>query len=159
MKKVLFTLKSALALCALAFAFTSCSKDDDADALTGHWLFKEANMIFYFGGQTYNAKEEGDDLTEYNQYFRSWSFEFTSNHVTMKVNGQTSPQLAYSLSGNVITIRFEDNISIMWRYKVSGNTLELTWTRDMMEILAGSMPPEFDEFDEIEWILLFNKVN
>jgi hypothetical protein len=159
MKKVLFALKSALALCTLAFVFTSCSKDDDSNPLNGLWAFKDANVIYYLNGQAYNVKEEGGDLTEVNQSFRGWSFEFTSQHVTMRVNGQTSPQLAYSLSGNVITIRFEDNYAITWRYNVSGNTLELTWTRQMMEMMGGSMPPEFYEFDDIEFILSFNKIN
>jgi len=156
MKKLLFTLKNALALCALAVAFTSCSKDDE-DSLIGLWSFKEGNYIFYYDGQSYNAKEEGDDLSDINQGFRGWFFEFTSNQVTMGSGGQATPPASYTTSGNIITIR-DGSTSITWRYNVSGNTLELTWTRAMMEMMMGSLPEVFYMFDEVEFVLTFNKV-
>ena len=156
MKKILFKLKSALIACILVFAFTSCDKDD-TEALEGLWAFRDINVIYYFNGQQYNVKESGGDLTELSQGFRGLSFRFTGKHVTVGMSGQTSQPMAYSLSGNIISIN-DGSTYIIWRYKVSGNTLELIWTREMMEMLGGSMPAELYDFDDIEFIMSFNKI-
>ena len=144
------------ALFAAGILFSGCSKDD-TNPLLGLWAFKESNVIYYFDGESYNLKENGGDLTDFNQSFRGWSIEFAANTLTMGMGGQTSQPMSYTLSGNIITIK-DGATTILWRYNVSGKTLELVWTREMLEMLYGSLPDELYLFDEIEFILTFNKV-
>jgi len=157
MKKLLITLKSALAISLFAFIFASCSKDEANKDLLGTWIFREANMILYFDGETFNMKEEGWDLSEFNDMFRGFSLNFSKEHVVMRIMMGESPPTPYSVSGDMLTIR-DNYVTIIWRYKVVGNTLELIWTRDMMEVMMGRLPDEYYEFDDVELILSLNKV-
>jgi len=158
MKKLLITLKSALAVCLFAFIFASCSKEETNKDLLGTWIFREVNMIVYLDGKMFNMKEEGVDLTEFNERFRGLSLDFSAEHIVMRMMmGEPSPPIPYSVSGDIVTIR-DNYVRIIWRYKVVGKTLELIWTRDMMEVMMGRLPDEYYELDDVELILLFNKV-
>jgi hypothetical protein len=41
-------------------------------------------------------------------------------------------------------------------YKISGNSLDLTFNRSAFEAILGTLPDDYYDFDEVEFILSFN---
>jgi hypothetical protein len=158
MKKFKKIMASMLTIAAFAAATISCSKDEDnEDNLIGHWVLSEVNMIFYIDGETYNAKEEGIDVTSYFSSFRGLFFTFEANGtVVMGIGGQSTLPANYSVSGDNITIR-DGSSSFYMEYRLSGKTLDLIWTRATMRTMGVDDSELMSLVDDYEMILTFAK--
>jgi hypothetical protein len=159
MKKFKKIMASMLTIAAFAAVTISCSKNEDyEDNLIGRWVFSEANIIFYIDGETYNAKEEGMDVTSYFSSFRGLFFTFEANGtVVMGIGGQSAPAANYSLSGDNITIR-DGSSSYSMGYRLSGKTLDLIWTHATMRAVGADDSDLYElGIDDYELILTFTK--
>ena len=153
MKKLLAVLKSAFIACTLLLAFAGCTKDE-AGSLTGHWVFNEANVIFYMSGQAYNVKEHGGDLSGINNGFRGLFIDFKENEVTMGQGSEILFSVEYTVSGNKIVVRDGGDI-MSWKYSLSGNSLDVVWTSETLELLGDFELP--DGVDDLDVIMTFKK--
>jgi hypothetical protein len=141
------------------YAFAGCSKDEEGNPLIGHWLFKEANMIFYINGNVYDAKEEElSELDALNETFRGFYFIFTDNTLSAGMGNEVSPWGAYTVSGDKITLS-GGGAPLIMQYRLTGKNLDLTITRDMFELSMGALPDIYYEFDDLEFILSYTKVD
>ncbi|MDR2036751.1 MAG: lipocalin family protein [Bacteroidales bacterium] len=161
MKKNFRIRASVLMIAAFAAVCVSCEKEEGND-LIGRWLFHRSNVIYYFEGQPYNLKEEGDGtiLSELNRDFRNMIFMFESDGSFFGgVNEQLYPSGTYSVSGDKITIKDGSNI-VTINYRLSGNMLDLTFSDASFELVETSLPDElFDIVDDFEMILTFIKTD
>jgi hypothetical protein len=157
MKKILTVFKHAGLMVALLCTMAGCSKEE-TDELNGTWMFRELNYIYYHQGQTINAKEEGYDLSEANNGFRSMYFRFENGKLTGGINGQSGPMGTYTVKGDKITV-VDGATTFIMGYKVYGSSLELIWSRAALEMVVGSLPPEFYLFDNVDSIMIFDRVD
>ena len=128
-------------------------------SLVGRWDFNDVNAIGYLNGVSYNFKEEGYDLTELKQMFIGVYLVFTAEEVTISLSGFELFSAPYTATTNTITAGY-GFYSLTCPYSLSGNSLELTGTRDMLEmLLMGALPMEFYSYDDVDFIMLFDKVN
>ncbi len=148
-----------LALLCASIAFSACSKDE-SDSIVGTWRFNDSNVILYWDNDVYNAKEEGDVemLDDFNRTYRGLFFTFNGGKLIATMNGQTGSAGSYTISGDKITIKDGSSVLPM-TYKVYGNKLDLLFNRSSMEMFMGALPNELYMFDEVEFILTFNKVD
>jgi hypothetical protein len=144
----------------LLLAAVGCSKDDDDDnPLIGKWLYQGTNVIFYFDGEEFNAKEEGEDLSDFDDGFRTLYFVFEKDgSVWGGQYGQSGEFGTYSVSGNKLSIN-DGETTVRFDYKITGNMLEWIWDINFMEINGYVLPDDFYEFDDVEFILTFKKVD
>jgi heat shock protein HslJ len=158
MKKIKKIMASVLMIAALAAVTVSCSKDDDEDSLIGRWTYREGNMRFSVDGTWYDAKEEGLDVSSFNNSFSGLFFVFEKNGtLSGGMGGQSGAFGSYSVSGDKITIR-EGSSSYIMGYRISGKTLDLIWYRSTFHAL-GVSTAEIDDmgFDDFEMIMTFSK--
>jgi hypothetical protein len=146
-------------------SFSSCSKDDDEDGggdVTGRWLFRESNILFYLDGAVYNLKEEEGTNTALllglNSAFGESFFIFADGALTVVKDNQTDPWGAYTVSGDKIIMN-DGATTFTVRYRISGNSLDLTFNRSAFEAILGALPYDYYTFDEVEFILSFNRAN
>ena len=102
-----------------AFAFTSCSKDDDDDSIVGKWEYTSTKIEGNEYSKTYD-REEGE----------SEIFEFKSDGTcvnTTEYDGDIDVVTGkYTTSGNTLSIiDDEDGDEYKIKFSVSGNTLTL----------------------------------
>ncbi|MDR1865209.1 MAG: hypothetical protein LBR08_06515 [Bacteroidales bacterium] len=116
-------------------------------------------MIFYINGNAYDAKEEElPGLDALNEAFRGFYFIFTDNTLSAGMGNDVSPWGAYTASGDKITLQSGGAPMIM-QYRLAGKNLDLTITRDMFELSMGALPDVYYEFDDLEFILSYTKVD
>jgi hypothetical protein len=142
MKNFLTILKGTFTIFTLLCAFAGCSKDEEESLLTGHWMFKEANIIYYLNEKVYNVKEEeGSTSDDLNRSFRGYYFIFEGKILSAGSVDDCSGLGTYSVSGDIITVKNGDNTTAMiMKYQLSGRTLDLIFTRNMFELWMGALP-------------------
>ncbi len=109
-----------IAIVLAAFAFTSCSKDDDDDSngIVGKWEL--VSMKMEAGGMSLTF--EGEDLDTDIMEFKS-DGTCTS---TSEEDGKTVVDKGkYSISGDVLTVTDEEGTKESIKFSISGNTLVL----------------------------------
>jgi hypothetical protein len=152
-------------IAAATMAFAGCSKDNDEDYgdVTGTWLFRESNILFYLNRQVYNLKEEEGAnaalLQGLNNAFSESFFIFADGTLTVVKDGQPDDIWGtYTVSGDKITMN-DGTTTFTVRYKISGNSLDLTFNRSAFEAILGTLPDDYYDFDEVEFILSFNRAD
>jgi hypothetical protein len=156
MKRFFRAMKSVSLILAMTVALAGCSKDDEGDELNGTWLFQEVNYLYYIDGQVYYVEDEV--LEESNANFRGMFFIFNNGSLSAGMGGQTYPWGTYTASGNRITIKDGATTSII-QYRISGKKMDLIFNTSFLEMTLGGMPDELYDFDEIEVVLSFKRVD
>jgi hypothetical protein len=149
---------------------SGCKKDEkekeeeqvqtQQNGLVGTWRFREANMLYSINGVMHNAREEGSDLSSLNDSFDGFIFKFNKNYTgTMSINGNYTENTTYSVSGNRIYIKDSEGTVMPFRYRLS-DKLELYWTLDdLREQQGGELPEEFEIYDSVEYVFIFDKIS
>ncbi|MDR1459127.1 MAG: hypothetical protein LBI60_02820 [Bacteroidales bacterium] len=158
-------LSMALIVALTMFSLSGCSEDDDEDYgdVTGRWLFRESNILFYLNKQVYNLKEEEGTNTALlqglNSAFGESFFIFADGTLTVVKEGQSDDIWGdYTVSGDKIIMN-DGATTFTVRYRISGNSLDLTFNRSAFEAILGTLPDDYYTFDEVEFILSFNRAN
>ncbi|MDR0729726.1 MAG: hypothetical protein LBF19_06370 [Prevotellaceae bacterium] len=158
--KPLTLLKNVFVACTLLATLFACSKDDEDNGLIGRWNYREANMRFSINGEWHDGKEEGLDLSDFNNNFRGLFFIFEGNGTLLAgMGGQSDPMGSYNVSSDKITIN-DGSSTFAMGYRIAGKTLDLIWYRSTFHAL-GISTADIDDmgFDDFEIILIFDKAN
>jgi hypothetical protein len=103
--------------------------------------------------------EDVDIDPSYSSEFRGLYFEFEkSGEILAGMGGQSGSMGSYKVSGDKITIS-DGETRTTFKYRISETTLDLIWSRAALELVMGALPDEFYEYDDIEFILTFVKVD
>jgi hypothetical protein len=141
----------------LLLTIVGCSKDDDNNdnPLVGKWIYQKTNVIFYLDGDVFDAREEGEDLSDFDDEFRSLYFVFEKDgSVRGGQNGQSGEIGTYSVSGKQLSIN-DGESTVRFDYQITGNELEWIWDIDFMKANEYDIPDFFDDFDDVEIVLTF----
>jgi hypothetical protein len=154
MKNKFKIMASVLTIAVFAAVTVSCEKEDDND-LIGRWLFQRGSATLYLDGEPIDI----DISQSYFSEFRGLYFEFEkSGEILAGMGGQSGSMGSYKVSGDKVTIN-DGETRTTFKYRISGTTLDLIWSRAALELVMGALPDEFYEFDDMEFILTFTKVD
>jgi hypothetical protein len=161
--KILPVFKKTFLACALLAAVAGCSKEEEeGGVLTGKWAFRELNYIFYDGKVSINAKEEGEDLIDLaaiNATWRTAAFTFGEDGtLVFSFEGNSEVMGSYTTAKGRVTVT-EGDKTYSFKYRVTGDTLEWTWNLAVFEMAMGGVPDGFEEFDNVDTIMTFTRVN
>ena len=135
-----------------AFAFTSCSKDDDDASIVGKW--KLESMKMNVGGMSLTF--EGEDLDVETMEFKSDGTYVSSTEVEGKtevIKGN------YTINGDVLTTTDDDGTVEKVKFSVSGSKLVVTLEGyyDMLNDKIYDKQPEGEDFPKVSQTLTFKR--
>ncbi|MDR0606723.1 MAG: hypothetical protein LBG80_20830 [Bacteroidales bacterium] len=167
-------------ICTLTVIMSGCKKDEkekEEEAqhkIVGTWLFSDMNFIFYYtSGGTFNAKEEGKDLSEWREYYLGlgWRFIFEKNGVVSIEYNEFLDSAPYTVSNDKITIKNGTDI-VFWYYRVSEGTLVLISRRsieeifeeifgddELMEMYQNVFPDNLSKVEDVDLEMTLTKVD
>jgi hypothetical protein len=150
---------------------SGCKKDEkekeeeqvqiQQNGLVGTWRFREANMLYSIDGVMHNAMEEGADLSSLDGIFDGFVFKFNKNNtVTISINENYTENTTYTVSSNRIYIKDSEGYVMKFYYRFSDKILEFYWTLDdLIEQQGGELPEEFEIYDSVEFVFIFDKIS
>jgi hypothetical protein len=111
----------------------------------------------------YNVKEEeganASLLRGLNGAFDESFFIFSDGTLKVVKEGQSHDIWgSYTVSGDKIIMK-DGATTFIVRYKIYGNSLDLIFSRSAFEAILGTLPNDYYTYDNVDFILSFNKEN